>query len=158
MRRRPAVEEATPDADPQRDALVEVVTLITPLRELRKHSLERRVREARQQAEQMQAAIEQADQDCAEDLRQQKQARKALALQCEGQVMSLNAIQQWHQQEQQLMDRQTELRVYAQRLNLELDAQHVRVSEAQAQLRASQRALEKLACLRETLALPQERT
>ncbi|MET0124832.1 MAG: hypothetical protein ABW209_04950 [Pseudomonas caspiana] len=158
MRRRPAVEEAAPDADPQRDALVEVVTLITPLRELRKHSLERRVREARQQAEQMQAAIEQADQDCAEDLRQQKQARKALALQCEGQVMSLNAIQQWHQQEQQLMDRQTELRVYAQRLNLELDAQHLRVSEAQAQLRASQRALEKLACLRETLALPQERT
>lgn len=158
MRRRPAVEEAAPDADPQRDALVEVVTLITPLRELRKHSLERRVREARQQAEQMQAAIEQADQDCAEDLRQQKQARKALALQCEGQVMSLNAIQQWHQQEQQLMDRQTELRVYAQRLNLELDAQHMRVSEAQAQLRASQRALEKLACLRETLALPQERT
>ncbi|MET0612406.1 MAG: hypothetical protein ABWZ39_14200 [Pseudomonas caspiana] len=158
MRRRPAVEEAAPDADPQRDALVEVVTLITPLRELRKHSLERRVREARQQAEQMQAAIEQADQDCAEDLRQQKQARKALALQCEGQVMSLNAIQQWHQQEQQLMDRQTELRVYAQRLNLELDAQHLRVSEAQAQLRASQRALEKLACLRETLALPKERT
>ncbi|MCD5991678.1 hypothetical protein K3169_21615 [Pseudomonas phytophila] len=158
MRRRPAVEEAAPDADPQRDALVEVVTLLSPLRELRKHSLERRCREARQEAEQMQAAIEQADKDCAEDLRQQKQARKALALQCEGQVMSLNAIQHWHQQEQQLMDRQTELRVHVQRLNLELDAQHVRVSEAEAQLRASQRALEKLACLRETLALPKETT
>jgi hypothetical protein len=158
MRRRPAVEEAAPDPDPQRDALVEVVTLLTPLRELRKHSLERRCREARQQAEQMQAAVEQANKDCAEDLRQQKHARKALALQCEGQVMSLNGIQHWQQQEQHLMDRQTELRVYAQRLNLELDAQHVRVSEAQAQLRASQRALEKLACLRENLALQQETT
>lgn len=152
MRRRAAVEEAAPDIDPQRDALVEVVTLLTPLRELRKHSLERRCREAQQHVEQMQAAVEQAEKHCAEDLLQQKQERKALALQCEGQVMSLSAIQQWHQQEQQLMDRQTELRVYAQRLNLDLDAQHVRVSEAQAELRASQRALEKLACLRETLA------
>lgn len=152
MRRRPAVEEAAPETDPQRDALVEVVTLLTPLRELRKHSLERRCREAQQQVEQMQAAVEQAHRHCVEDLRLQKEERKALALQCEGQVMSLNGIQHWHQQEQQLMDRQTELRVYAQRLTLDLDAQQVRVSEAQAQLRASQRALEKLACLRETLA------
>lgn len=152
MRRRPAVEEAAPDADPQRDALVEVVTLLTPLRELRKHSMERRCREALRQVEQMQAAVEQAEKDCIEDMRQQKETRTALALQCEGQVMSLNGIQQWHQREQHLMDRQTELRLYAQRLNLDLDAQHVRVSEAQAELRASQRALEKLACLRETLA------
>ncbi len=152
MRRRPAVEEAAPDADPQRDALVEVVTLLTPLRELRKHSLERRCREAQRQVEQTQAAMEQAENDRAEDLRQQKEERKTLASQCEGQVMSLNDIQQWHQREQFLMDRQTELRIHVQRLNLDLDARHVQVSETQAQLRASQRALEKLACLRETLA------
>lgn len=152
MRRRPAVEEAAPDADPQRDALVEVVTLLTPLRELRKHSLERRCREAQRQVEQTQAAMEQAENDRAEDLRQQKEERKTLASQCEGQVMSLNDIQQWHQREQFLMDRQTELRIHVQRLNLDLEARHVQVSETQAQLRASQRALEKLACLRETLA------
>jgi hypothetical protein len=152
MRRRPAVEEAAPDADPQRDALVEVVTLLTPLRELRKHSLERRCREAQREVEQTQAAMEQAENNRVEDLRQQKEERKVLASQCEGQVMSLNDIQQWHQREQYLMDRQAELRLHVQRLNLDLDAKHVQVSESQAQLRASQRALEKLACLRETLA------
>lgn len=152
MRRRPAVEEAAPDADPQRDALVEVVTLLTPLRELRKHSLERRCREAQRQVEQTQAAVDEAEKDRAEDLRQQKEERKTLASQCEGQVMTLNDIQHWHQREKYLMDRQTELRTHVQRLNLDLEARHAQVSETQTQLRASQRALEKLACLRETLA------
>ncbi|QQQ52114.1 hypothetical protein JJQ97_07800 [Pseudomonas syringae] len=152
MRRRVAVEEAAPDPDPQRDALVEVVALLTPLRERRKNSLERRCREEQEQVSRMQAAIERAEQECVEDLLQQKQERKALALQCEGQVMSINGIQQWQQQEQQLMDRQTELRLHTQRLNLELENQQVRAHEVQTELRASQRALEKLACLRETLA------
>ncbi|PBQ00742.1 hypothetical protein [Pseudomonas congelans] len=154
MRRRVAVavEEAAPDPDPQRDALVEVVALLTPLRERRKNSLERRCREEQEQISRMQAAIELAEQECVEDLRQQKQERKALALQCEGQVMSINGIQQWQQQEQQLMDRQTELRLHTQRLNLELENQQLRATEVQTELRASQRALEKLACLRETLA------
>ena len=152
MRRRVAVEEAAPDPDPQRDALVEVVALLTPLRERRKNSLERRCREEQEQISRMQAAIELAEQECVEDLRQQKQERKALALQCEGQVMSINGIQQWQQQEQQLMDRQTELRLHTQRLNLELENQQLRAREVQTELRASQRALEKLACLRETLA------
>lgn len=154
MRRRVAVtvEEAAPDPDPQRDALVEVVALLTPLRERRKNSLERRCREEQEQISRMQAAIELAEQECVEDLRQQRQERKALALQCEGQVMSINGIQQWQQQEQQLMDRQTELRLHTQRLNLELENQQLRAREVQTELRASQRALEKLACLRETLA------
>lgn len=152
MRRRVAVEEAAPDPDPQRDALVEVVALLTPLRERRKNSLERRCREEQEQISRMQAAIELAEQECVEDLRQQRQERKALALQCEGQVMSINGIQQWQQQEQQLMDRQTELRLHTQRLNLELENHQLRAREVQTELRASQRALEKLACLRETLA------
>ncbi len=132
--------------------MAEVVTLLKPLRELRTHTAQRHQRQAQQGVEALQATLAQAQLDCADDLNQQKQQRRALAAQCEGQVMSLNGIQQWHQEEQRLMDRQAQLRSHVQRLQLDLQAQRQRAEEAQVQVRASQRALEKLACLSETLA------
>lgn len=151
MRRRATVEETPVDVDHEAQALADVVTLLKPLRELRKHAAQRHQRQAQQVAEAMQASLAQAQLACAEDLDLQKLQRRALAAQCEGQVMSLNGIQQWHQEEQRLMDRQAQLRSHVQRLQLDLEAQRQRVAQAQLQVRASQRALEKLACLSETL-------
>lgn len=152
MRRKPAVEVPPTEADPQYEALTEVTTVLTPLRELRKQGLERRCRKAKQQREELRAAVEHAQAACAEDLHLQQEERRALAKQCEGQVMSLTDLLQWQQRERDLIDQQETMRAQVQRMEQDLKTLTLHFEQLQDELHASERALEKLACLREILA------
>jgi DNA repair exonuclease SbcCD ATPase subunit len=151
MRRNPAVEEALPEPDPQRQALVEVMAVLAPLRELRKHAAERRCREAHHRADHLLKVLAQAESACDEDLLSQRHERRTMVLQCEGKLMSIGDVQQWRRREQLLLEQQAAFCVQVQEARKDLQLQRLQNEDLEAELRACQHALEKLACLREIL-------
>jgi transcriptional regulator of met regulon len=151
MRRNTAVEEASPEPNSQRLALAEVVTVLAPLRERRKLTAERHCRDAHLRVGQLVKAVAQAEAACDEDLREQRRERRTMVLDCEGTLMSIAEVQQWQRRERLLLERQAALCVQLQVARQDLQAQRLQLQELGVELRACQRALEKLTCLREIL-------
>jgi hypothetical protein len=151
MRRNSTVEEVLPEPDPQRQALAEVVAVLAPLRELRKHAAERRCREAHRRGDQLLEILAQAESACDEDLRSQRHERRTMGLQCEGKLISIADVQRWQNREQVLLKRHAALCVQAQEARQDLQVQRLQNEKLEAELRACQHALEKLSCLRESL-------
>lgn len=144
-------EEPGADVDPQQQALAEVMGILMPVRERRTLSLDSQCREAQQRLVKLQQAIGQAEKNCQEQVDEQQYQRSALIAELQGQALSFDSVVQWQRREHALLSRQAELRLQVQRLYLELDEQQQYVEKARERLRASQRALEKLACWRDAL-------
>jgi septal ring factor EnvC (AmiA/AmiB activator) len=139
------------EIDPQRLALEQVIGVLTPLRQHRQASAERAQRRAQQALEAMQAQLQQTRESLTQERDNQRERRQGLSKANLKKSMSLSDLDRWHEKENRMLDRLAYLRQDMQRQRSSLDAQQVRLQHARDAAKASQRAVEKLACLAEAL-------
>ncbi|WP_434698161.1 type III secretion protein [Pseudomonas sp. D1-1] len=140
------------DMDPERQALERVIGLLGPLRQHRQASAERaRGRLARELAklrEQLLASESSMDQERTN----QKRKRRALADTHLQTTLELADIDRWHEKERRMLDRLAQIRQDVSQLRLHIETQEQSLQQAQLDVKARQRAVEKLACMSETLS------
>jgi chromosome segregation ATPase len=139
------------EIDPQRLALEQVIGVLTPLREHRQASAERAQRRAQQALEAMQAQLQQTRESLTQERDNQRERRQGLSKENLKKSMSLSDLDRWHEKENRMLDRLAYLRQDMQRQRSSLDEQQGRLQQARDAAKASQRAVEKLACLAEAL-------
>jgi chromosome segregation ATPase len=140
------------EIDPQRLALEQVIGVLTPLRQHRQASAERAQRRAQQALEAMQAQLQQTRESLTQERDNQRERRQGLSKANLKKSMSLSDLDRWHEKENRMLDRLAYLRQDMQRQRSSLDEQQVRLQQARDAAKASQRAVEKLACLAEALS------
>jgi chromosome segregation ATPase len=139
------------EIDPQRLALEQVIGVLTPLRQHRQASAERAQRRAQQALEAMQAQLQQTRESLTQERDNQRERRQGLSKANLKKSMSLSDLDRWHEKENRMLDRLAYLRQDMQRQRSSLDEQQGRLQQARDAAKASQRAVEKLACLAEAL-------
>ncbi|CAM3059040.1 type III secretion protein [Pseudomonas floridensis] len=139
------------EEDPQRVALEQVIGLLTPLRQHRQASAERAQRQAQVELKSMldHLSVTRASLNLERD--RQKQRRETLSEAHLEKTISLNDLDRWHDKEKTMLDRLDLMRQDIQQQQLRISEQQALVEDRQRQAKASQRAVEKLACMSETL-------
>jgi hypothetical protein len=139
------------EVDPQRLAMEQVIGVLTPLRQHRQASAERAQRTAQQALEDMQVHLQETRDVLSQERVNQRERRQALSDAHLNTGMSLEALQRWHEKEHRMLDRLALIRQDVQQQRLGIDEQHQRLTQARDAAKASQRAVEKLACLAQAL-------
>jgi chromosome segregation ATPase len=139
------------EIDPQRQALEQVIGVLTPLRQHRQASAERAQRRAQQALEQMQTQLQHTRESLTHERDNQRQRRQGLSDTHLNKPMSLNDLERWHEKENRMLDRLAYIRQDLQQQRLGIDQQYASLEQAREVVKASQRAVEKLACLAEAL-------
>jgi hypothetical protein len=139
------------EIDPQRLALEQVISVLTPLRQHRQASAERAQRRAQQALEDMQVHLQQTRESLTQERDNQRERRQGLSKAHLNKQMSLNDLDRWHEKEHRMLDRLAYIRQDVQRQRLDIDEQQRQLAQAREAAKASQRAVEKLACLAEAL-------
>ncbi|MDY0933670.1 type III secretion protein [Pseudomonas viridiflava] len=139
------------EEDPQRAAFEQVIGLLTPLRQHRQASAERAQRQAQVELKSMldHLSVTRASLDRERD--QQKQQRETLAQAHLEKTICRHDVDRWHARENTMLDCLAAIRQDIQQQQLRIDEQQALVHERQRQAKASQRAVEKLACMSEAL-------
>ncbi|WP_223536850.1 type III secretion protein [Pseudomonas sp. GL-B-16] len=139
------------EADPQRVALEEVIQILTPLRQHRQASAERQQRQADEQLQHHRESLAQGRSALIDERKRQAEQRQALSTQHVNQMLTLNEVGRWHDQERGMLD---QLSCLQQDVHLQIQAvetQQQVLQQAQQDAKAAQRAVEKLACLAEAM-------
>jgi hypothetical protein len=142
------------DIDPQRLALEQVIGVLTPLRQHRQASAERAQRLAEQALEDMQVHLQLTRESLTHERDNQRERRQGLSEAHLNKQMSLNDLDRWHEKEHRMLDRLAYIRQDVKRQRLGIDEQQRQLVQARDAVKASQRAVEKLACLAEALNEP----
>jgi len=142
------------DIDPQRLALEQVISVLTPLRQHRQASAERAQRRAQNALENMQVHLQQTRESLTHERDNQRERRQGLSVAHLNKQMSLNDLDHWHEKEHRMLDRLAYIRQDVQRQRLGIDEQQRQLVQARDAAKAAQRAVEKLACLAEALNEP----
>lgn len=142
------------DIDPQRLALEQVIRVLTPLRQHRQACAERAQRQAEKALEDMQVHLQQTRESLTHERDNQRERRRGLSESHLNTQMSLNDLDRWHEKEHRMLDRLAYIRQDVQRQRLGIDEQQRQLVQARDAAKASQRAVEKLACLAEALNEP----
>ncbi|MBC3954592.1 MULTISPECIES: hypothetical protein [Pseudomonas] len=139
------------EEDPQRLALEQVIGLLTPLRQHRQASAERAQRQAQVELKSMldHLSATRASLSLARD--HHRKRRESLSEDHLEKTISLNDVDRWHEKEKNMLDRLALIRQDIQQQQLRITEQQALLEERQRQAKASQRAVEKLACMSETL-------
>jgi hypothetical protein len=145
-----AMEEEL-EIDPQRQAMEQVIAVLTPLRQHRQASAERAQRRAQQALDDMQVHLQTTRDALSQERINQRERRQALSDAHLNTGMSLDTLQRWHGKEQRMLDRLSLIRQDVAQQRLGIDKQHQRLAQAREDAKASQRAVEKLACLAQAL-------
>lgn len=139
------------EIDPQRLALEQVISVLTPLRQHRQASAERAQRRAQKELEDMHQHLQQTRASYTQERDNQRERRQGLSDAHLNKSMSLNDLDRWHEKENRMLDRLAYIRQDVEQQRLGIDAQQQRLEQAREAAKASQRAVEKLACLGEAL-------
>jgi hypothetical protein len=139
------------EIDPQRLAMEQVIGVLKPLRQHRQASAERAQRKAQQALDNMQVHLQQTRDALSQERINQRERRQALSDTHLNTGMSLDTLQRWQGKEQRMLDRLSLIRQDVAQQRLGIDEQHQRLVQAREQAKASQRAVEKLACLAQAL-------
>lgn len=142
------------DIDPQRLALEHVISVLTPLRQHRQANAERAQRRAQKALEDMQVHLQQTRESLTQERDNQRERRHGLSDAHLNKQMSLNDLDRWHEKEHRMLDRLAYIRQDVQRQRVGIDQQQRQLVQARDAAKASQRAVEKLACLAEALNEP----
>lgn len=139
------------ELDPERQALEKVIGMLGPLRQHRQASAERvraqLAREVAMSKEQLLASESSMDQERSN----QKRKRGKLAESHLQTTLELADIDRWHDKERRMLDRLAQIRQGIGQLRLRIKTQEQSLQQAQLDVKARQRAVEKLACMSETL-------
>jgi DNA repair exonuclease SbcCD ATPase subunit len=139
------------EVDPQTLAMQQVIGVLTPLRQHRQASAERAQRQAQKTLEHLHEHLQQTRDSYAQERNNQRERRQALSSAHVNKAMSLNDLDRWHEKENRMLDRLAYIRQDMARQALAIDAQTQRLDQARQTAKASQRAVEKLACLAEAI-------
>ncbi|MFJ3485489.1 YscO family type III secretion system apparatus protein [Pseudomonas sp. NPDC090202] len=139
------------EPDPQRLALEQVISVLTPLRQHRQASAERAQRQAQQQLQDMQTQLQQTRDSFTRERDNQRERRQTLSSAHLNKSMALNDLERWQKKEQRMLDRLAYIRQDVAQQRLHIDEQQQRLEQAGNEARAAQRAVEKLGCLAEAL-------
>ncbi|EGH28143.1 type III secretion protein HrpO [Pseudomonas syringae pv. japonica str. M301072] len=136
--------------DPQQVALQQVIGLLTPLRQHRQASAERAHRQAQLELKSMldhlaetRASLKERD--------NHKRRRESLSHAHLQKTLSLTDVDGWHEKERTMLDRLAYIRQDVQQQQMRVAEQQALLEQKRLQAKASQRAVEKLACMEETL-------
>lgn len=143
--------EETLEEDPQRIALEQVIGLITPLRQHRQASAERAQRQAQVELNSMLDHLSETRQVLSQERDNHRQRRQSLSAAHLEKTISLKDVDRWHEKEQNMLDRLALIRQDLQQQQLQIAEQQALLENKRQQAKAFQRAVEKLACLSETL-------
>lgn len=139
------------ETDPQRQALEDVISILTPLRQHRQASAERAQRRAKMELESMTDHLSQTQSSLQQERSNQRERRQNLADAHLQKFLSLDDVDLWHDQERSMLDRLAYMQQDVQKQHLRIDEQQAQLEQAQLEAKASQRAVEKLSCLSEAL-------
>lgn len=139
------------ETDPQRLAMEQVISVLTPLRQHRQASAERAQRKAQQALESMQVHLQETREALTQERVNQRERRQVLSEANLNKSMALNDLDRWHEKENRMLDRLAYIRQDVEQQRLGIDEQQQRLEQARDAAKASQRAVEKLACLAEAL-------
>jgi septal ring factor EnvC (AmiA/AmiB activator) len=139
------------EADPQRLAMEQVIDILTPLRQHRQARAEREQRRAQMELESMTDHLSQTRASLSQERDNQRERRQGLSAAHLQKTMTLNDVDRWHEKEHRMLDRLAYIRQDVQQQCLRIEEQHTRLAQARREAKASQRAVEKLACLGEAL-------
>lgn len=139
------------EEDPQRVALEQVIGLITPLRQHRQASAERAQRQAQVELNSMLDHLSETRQVLSQERDNHRQRRQSLSAAHLEKTISLKDVDRWHEKEQNMLDRLALIRQDLQQQQLQIAEQQALLENKRQQAKAFQRAVEKLACLSETL-------
>lgn len=137
--------------DPQRAALEQVIGLLTPLRQHRQASAERAHRQAQVELKSMLDHLSETRASLARERDNHKRRRESLSSAHLQKTISVNDVDRWHDKEKNMLDRLSYIRQDVQQQQLRVTEQQALLEQKRLQAKASQRAVEKLACLEEAL-------
>ncbi|OUM06930.1 type III secretion protein [Pseudomonas syringae] len=137
--------------DPQRAALEQVIGLLTPLRQHRQACAERAHRQAQVELKSMLDHLSETRASLAQERDHHKRRRESLSSAHLQKTISVNDVDRWHDKEKNMLDRLSYIRQDVQQQQLRVTEQQALLEQKRLQAKASQRAVEKLACLEETL-------
>ncbi|MGF6109284.1 type III secretion protein [Pseudomonas frederiksbergensis] len=139
------------EADPDRAALEQVIGVLTPLRQHRQARAERAQRQLQDELQAMHEQLRLTEQSWVQERDNQKDRRQQLSAAHLQKTMALDDVDRWHDKERRMLDRLAYIRQNANQLRYGIEQQHLRIEQARLEAKARQRAVEKLACMSETL-------
>ena len=139
------------EEDSQRTALEQVISLLTPLRLHRQASAERAQRQAQAELNTMLDHLAKTRTSLNQERDNHRQRRQSLSVAHLKKTISLKDVDRWHEKEQNMLDRLSLIRQDVQQQQLRIAEQKALLEQKQMQAKVSQRAVEKLDCLSETL-------
>jgi len=145
------MEDEILEDDPQRVALEEVIHILTPLREHRQTSAERRQRQAEDELRRDRECLAKARTAWIDERERQHEQREALAVEHVNQALKLTDVDRWHDRERSLLDQLSRLRQSIQQQTQAVEQQQQALQQAKQDAKAALRAVEKLACLAEAI-------
>ncbi|SDW08172.1 hypothetical protein SAMN05444064_101339 [Pseudomonas syringae] len=143
--------DETLEEDPQRAALEQVIGLLTPLRQHRQASAERAHRQAQVELKSMLDHLAETQASLVQERDNHKRGRESLSSAHLEKTIRRNDVDRWHAKEKNMLDRLDSIRHDVQQQQLRVTEQQTLLEQKRLQAKASQRAVEKLACMEETL-------
>ncbi|WP_439867601.1 type III secretion protein [Pseudomonas syringae] len=137
--------------DPQQVALQQVIGLLTPLRQHRQASAERAHRQAQLELKSMLDHLAERRASLNQERDNHKRRRESLSHAHLQKTLSLTDVDGWHEKERTMLDRLAYIRQDVQQQQMRVAEQQALLEQKRLQAKASQRAVEKLACMEETL-------
>ncbi|MFI3049166.1 Type III secretion protein HrpO [Pseudomonas coronafaciens pv. coronafaciens] len=137
--------------DPQHVALEQVIGLLTPLRQHRQASAERAHRQAQVELKSMLDHLSETRASLDQERDNHKRRRESLSHAHLQKTINLNDVDRWHEKERNMLDRLAYIRQDVQQQQMRVAEQKALLEQKRLQAKASQRAVEKLACMEETL-------
>ncbi len=139
------------DIEPNDHALRQVIGVLTPLRQHRQARAER----SRQRIEQNLETLREQLLNCQATWSQERDRQQVLRQQLSDtylqQRLELKDIDRWHEQERRMLDRLAHIRQSVSQLRARIEEQEQQLQRALLELKTRQRAVEKLACMTDSL-------
>ncbi|MGY2289769.1 type III secretion protein [Pseudomonas sp. SDO528_S397] len=139
------------EVDTHRLALEQVIGVLTPLRQHRQASAERTRQRLEQELAQLHEELLTSKASWNQERDNQKVRRQQLSDTHLQKTMELTDIDRWHEKERRMLDRLAHIRQNVSQLRERIDWQEQQVQQAHLDVKARQRAVEKLACMSESL-------
>lgn len=139
------------EVDPSREAMEKVIGVLTPLRQHRHASAERAVHRAQRELEAMRLQLTETQNAYVQERQKQHHLRHTLAEENLHKSMELGDVELWYEKERQMLDRLAFIQQDVNRQGEQIQARQHFLEQARQTAKAQLRAVEKLACMSETL-------
>lgn len=139
------------EIDPERTALMLLVNVLTPLRQHRQASAERACKRLEHSLLQLCEQLLTSQASFSQERDNQKARRQQLSTAHLQQTVALSDIDRWHEKERRMLNRLAQIRQHISHLHTRIETLREQLQQALLEVKARQRAVEKLACLSESL-------